>query len=70
MSDTAFEIGRRIPRIARLAVAPAFLIRWMLRIVTVGLFSAATVVGVTLGMNAPESSPTSLVHQHVASSDR
>jgi len=42
----------------------------MLRIVTVGLFGAATVVGVTLGMNAPEISPTSLVHQHAALSDR
>ena len=70
MSDTAFEIGRRIPRIARLAVAPAFLIRWMLRIVTVGLFSAATVVGVSLGMSAPEISPTSMVQQPVALSDR
>ena len=71
MSDTAFEVGRRIPRIARLAVtAPLRLIRWMLRIVTVGLFSAATVVGVSLGMSAPEISPTSVVHQHVALSDR
>ena len=70
MSDTAFEVGRRIPRIARLAVTPASLVRWMLRIVTVGLFGAATVVGVTLGMNAPEISPTSMVQQHVALSDR
>ena len=70
MSDTAFEIGRRIPRIARLAVAPAFLIRWMLRIVTVSLFSAATVVGVSLGIGAPEISPTSMVQQPVALSDR
>ena len=70
MSDTAFESGRRIPRIARLVTAPSFLIRWMLRIATVGLFGAATAVGVTLGMNAPEISPTSVVHQHVALSDR
>jgi hypothetical protein len=70
MSDTAFELGRRIPRIARLAVAPSSLIRLMLRIVTVGLFGAATALGVTLGMSAPEISPTSVVHQRVALSDR
>jgi hypothetical protein len=46
------------------------LIRWMLRIVTVGLFGAATVVGVSLGMSAPEIAPTSMVQQHVALSDR
>ncbi len=70
MSDTAFEVGRRIPRIARLARAPSSLIRWMLRIVTVGTFGAATLVGVSLGMSAPEISPTSMVQQHVALSDR
>ena len=70
MSDTAIEVGRRIPRIARLAIAPSSLIRWLLRIVTVGLFGAATTVGVSLGMNAPEISPTSVVQQHVALSDR
>ena len=70
MSDTAFEVGRRTPRIARLARAPSSLIRWMLRIVTVSLFSAATVVGVSLGMSAPEISPTSMVQQPVALSDR
>jgi hypothetical protein len=70
MSDTAFELGRRIPRVARLAIAPSFLIRWILRIVTVGLFGAATAVGVGLGMSAPEISPTFEVHQHVALSDR
>ena len=70
MSDTAFEVGRRAPRIARLALASSSLIRWMLRIVTVGLFGAATLVGVSLGMSAPEISPTSMVQQHVALSDR
>ena len=70
MSDTAFEVGRRTPRIARLARAPSSLIRWMLRIVTVGLFGAATLVGVSLGMGAPEISPTSMVQQPVALSDR
>jgi hypothetical protein len=42
----------------------------MLRIVTVSLFSAATVVGVSLGLSAPEISPTSMVQQPVALSDR
>ena len=70
MSDTAFELGRRIPRVARLAIARSSLIRWILRIVTVGLFGAATAAGVSLGMSAPEISPTSVVHQHVALSDR
>ena len=70
MSDTAFEIGRRIPRVARLAIAPSSLIRWILRIVTVGLFGVATAAGVSLGMSAPEISPTSVVHQQVALSDR
>jgi hypothetical protein len=42
----------------------------MLRILTVGLFGAATVVGVSLGMSAPEISPTLMVQQHVALSDR
>ena len=70
MSDTAFEVARRAPRIPRLAVAPSSLIRWMLRIVTVGLFGAATAVGVSLGMSAPEIAPTSMVQQHTALSDR
>ena len=71
MSDSAYELGSRIPRIARLSVAaPPLLIRWTLRIVTVGLFGAATAVGVSLGMSAPDISPTSVVHHHAAASDR
>jgi hypothetical protein len=71
MTDTAFELGRRIPRVARLAIAPSpSLIRWTLRIVTLGLFGAATAVGVNLGMSAPEVAPTPVVNQHVALSDR
>jgi hypothetical protein len=38
--------------------------------VTVGLFGAATAVGVSLGMGAPEMAPTPVVDQHVALSDR
>lgn len=71
MSDTTLELGRRLPRATRLAIAsPPSLIRWTLRVVTVGLFGAATAFGVILGMSAPEVSPTSVVHQHVALSDR
>ena len=71
MSDAAYELGSRIPRIARLSVAaPPSLIRWTLRILTVGLFGAATAVGVSLGMSAPDISPTSVVHHDAAASDR
>jgi hypothetical protein len=71
MSDSAYELGSRIPHITRLSVvAPPLLIRWTLRIVTVGLFGAATAVGVSLGMSAPDISPTSVVHHHAAASDR
>ena len=70
MSDSAYELGSRIPRIARLSVAaPPLLIRWSLRIVTVGLFGVATVVGVSLGMSAPDISPTPVVRDHVAPPD-
>jgi hypothetical protein len=46
MSDTAFEVGPD-PSNRTSRRNPA-LVRWMLRIVTVGLFGAATVAGVTL----------------------
>jgi hypothetical protein len=63
MSDAALDFGRRIPRLARLSVAVSpLLIRWTLRLVTLLLFGAATAVGVSLGLNAPEISPTSIVH--------
>jgi hypothetical protein len=63
MSDAALDFGRRIPRSARLSVAVSpSLIRWTLRLVTLLLFGAATAVGVSLGVNAPEISPTSVVH--------
>ena len=67
MSDTALDYGRRIPLIARPSVAASpSLIRWFLRIVTVMLFGAATAFGVSLGMSAPETAPTSVVQHHVA----
>jgi hypothetical protein len=71
MSDAAYELGSRIPRIARLSVtASPSLVRWTLRVLTVGLFGAATAVGVSLGMTAPDIPPTSVVHHHAAASDR
>jgi hypothetical protein len=69
MSDAALDFGRRIPLIARLSVAVSpSLIRWTLRFVTLLLFGAATLVGVSLGMDAPETSPTSVVHHDGAAS--
>ena len=63
MSDAALDYRRRIPRIARLSIAVSpSLIRWTLRLVTLLLFAAATAVGVNVGMDAPEISPTSVVH--------
>ena len=63
MSDAALDFARQIPRIARLSVAVSpSLIRWTLRLVTLLLLVAATAVGVNVGMNAPEVSPTSVVH--------
>jgi hypothetical protein len=67
MSDTALDYRRRIPLITRPSVGPSpSLIRWSLRIVTVMLFSAATAFGVSLGVSAPETSPTSVVQHPVA----
>jgi hypothetical protein len=66
MSDAALD-WRRIPRIARLSVAASpSLIRWSLRTVTVSLFALATAFGISVGMSAPEISPTSVVQHHVA----
>ena len=69
MSDAALDYQRQIPRITRSSVtASPSLIRWTLRIVTVVLFGAATAIGVNLGANAPEISPSPGVHHgHVAS---
>jgi hypothetical protein len=70
MSDTALELGRRIPRAPRLSIAASpSLIRWTLRIVTALLFGGATVFGISLGMSAPEISPTPVVQGHVAPPD-
>jgi hypothetical protein len=71
MSEAVLTFARRIPRITRLSVAASpSLIRWTLRFVTLLLFGAATAVGVNVGMDAPEISPTSVVHHDgVASPD-
>lgn len=71
MSDTTLDYRRPIPHITppSLAASPS-LIRWSLRIVTVLLFGAATAFGVSLGMSAPEISPTSVVPQNVTPTDQ
>jgi hypothetical protein len=70
MSDAAIEFGRRIPPTMWLSVAASTsLIRWTLRIVTTLLFGAATVFGISLGMSAPDISPTPVVRGHVAPPD-
>lgn len=67
MSDTALDFRRRIPLIPRPSTtASPSLIRWSLRIATAILFGAATAFGVSVGLNAPEISPTSVVQHHVA----
>jgi len=67
MSDTTLDYRRPIPDITRssLAASPS-LVRWSLRIVTVLIFTAATAFGVSVGMGAPEISPTSVVQQNTA----
>jgi hypothetical protein len=67
MSDAAIEFGRRIPRTMRLSIAASpSLIRWTLRIATTLLFGGATLFGISLGMSAPDISPTPVVRDHVA----
>ena len=67
MSDTAIAYRRRIPLITRrTTTASPSLIRWFLRITTAILFGVATAFGVSVGLNAPEISPTSVVQHHVA----
>jgi hypothetical protein len=67
MSDTALDYLRRIPRITRPSVAASpSLIRWSLRIVTIILFGAATALGVSVGISAPDTSPTSVVQHDIA----
>jgi hypothetical protein len=51
-----------------IAASPS-LIRWTLRSVTTLLFGAATVFGISLGMSAPDISPTPVVRGHVAPPD-
>ena len=56
---TLINIRGLVPRVVS-ASRPDVLVRWMLRIATVVIFAAATVIGVQLALAAPTESPVSL----------
>ena len=56
---TLVNIRALVPRVAS-AQPPTVLVRWMLRLATVVIFGAATVIGVPLALAAPTESPVSL----------
>ena len=57
LPDAATMVNLRglVQRVA--AEPPAVLVRWMLRLATVIIFLAATVIGVQLGLAAPTEPP-------------
>ena len=57
------SIRSRVPNLAT-AVPSASFVRWMLRLVTVIIFVAATVIGVQLATAAPSQSPVSSSGSH------
>lgn len=57
---TLVNIRNLVPSVAT-AEPPAVLVRWMLRLATVIIFVAATVIGVQLAMAAPTESPVSTI---------
>jgi hypothetical protein len=59
LADVATLLNLRslLPSVA--AEPPAILIRWMLRLTTVIIFLAATVIGVQLALAAPSEPPAS-----------
>ena len=56
---TLINIRNLVPSAAT-AEPPAVFVRWMLRLATVIIFVAATVIGVQFAMAAPTESPVSL----------
>ncbi len=57
------SIRSRVPNLATAEPSAAF-VRWMLRLVTVIIFVAATVIGVQLATAAPSQSPVSSSGSH------
>ena len=57
------SIRSRVPNLAS-AESSAVLVRWLLRLVTVIIFVAATVIGVQLATAAPSQSPVSSSGSH------
>ena len=60
---TLISIRSRVPNLAT-AEPSAAMVRWMLRLVTVIIFLAATIIGVQLAMAAPSQSPASSNGSH------
>jgi len=60
---TLNSIRSRVPNLAT-AEPSATVVRWMLRLVTVIIFVAATVIGVQLATAAPSQSPVSSSGSH------
>ena len=56
---TLINIRSLVPSAAT-AEPPAVFVRWMLRLATVMIFAAATVIGVQFALAAPTGSPVSL----------
>jgi hypothetical protein len=54
---TLLNLRRLVPSVT--AEPPAVLVRWMLRLATVIIFLAATVIGVQLALAAPTEPPAS-----------
>jgi hypothetical protein len=59
---TLINLRSRVPSLA--AEPSGVLVRWMLRLATVIIFVAATVIGVQLAMAAPTESPASTSGSH------
>ena len=60
---TLISIRSRVPNLAA-AEPSATVVRWMLRLVSVIIFVAATVIGVQLATAAPSQSPVSSSGSH------
>ena len=57
--STSMSLRSLVPSVVS-AQPSSFLVRWMLRAVTLVVFGLATVIGVGLGLAAPTASPVSI----------